>query len=173
MKCFIISLCALFLAVSLTGCRKEDPNPELLDPIYADLQKRAADAQKSFEDETAKHKDMRLAVEKAEPNSIELKNARKDLAKSLKLAVDMEQAARYYKIRAQRRLLVDKITYKEAFVNNQPWPDPAEYSAYQVNMRLNAVNLNWNTRVPKLQKRLEKAPVKAEGGKEEGEKKEH
>lgn len=159
----------LFSIFAIAGCRKEDPNPELLDPIYVDLDKRANDAQKGLDDEIKKQADLKVAVEKAEPNTLDLKNAERDLAKSEHAAIFLEQNARYYRIRAKRRALVDKITYKDAFNRKQPWPDPHEYSDYLVNIRLNEVNLNWNARVPKLQDRLTKPTAKAEKPKGGGE----
>jgi len=167
---FVTFTILLFAALALSGCRKEEPNPELLDPIYVDLDKRANDSQKAYDEEVKKQVDLKAALEKAEPNSIELKNAERDLAKSEHSALFLDQNARYYRIRAKRRALVDKLTYKEAFSLKKPWPDPHEYSDYLVNTRLNEVNLNWNARVPKLQSRLEKPPPKVEKGKEGGEK---
>jgi hypothetical protein len=150
MKRFIL----LIVIFGLVGCKKEDPNPELLDPIYVDLDQRATSAQKAYDEELKKQADTKIALEKALANTIELKNAQKDLAKSQSIAVDLEQKARFYQIRAKRRLFVDRITYKAAFAKDEKWPDPREYSDYQVNMRLQESSRNWGARVPKLQNRL-------------------
>jgi hypothetical protein len=165
--CRLSSIALLLLfAFALAGCRKEDPNPELLDPIYSDLDKRASDSQKAFDDESKKQTDLKVALEKSEPNSIELKNNQRDLSKSQALSVDLEQKAHYYQIRAKRRLLVDRITYKAAFAKNEVWPDPHEYSDYQVNIRLREAPPNWNSRVPKLKDRVVSAVPSGEKGKE-------
>jgi hypothetical protein len=150
--------------LALVGCKKEDPNPELLDPIYKDLEKRSSESQKSWDEDIAKIKELREKLEKAEPNTIDKKNVLRDLDKASKSLIQSEQNAKYYKIRLQRRLLVDRLTYKEAFAKDQPWPDPKEYSDYLVNIRLNNVNLNWNARVPKLQSRLESRSPATKGG---------
>jgi len=153
---------ALIFSIFLSGCRKEDPNPELLDPIFADLDKRASEAQKGYDDEVKNLEGEKVALEKAEPNTIELKNARRDIAKSEAKILDLGQKARYYQIRAKRRMLVDRITYKDAFAKNLPWPDPHEYSEYQVNNRLREAPMNWAVHVPKLQDRLTKRAPAAE-----------
>lgn len=144
----------LAMLLLLIGCKKEDPNPELLDPIYKDLDGRAGAAQKSLDDELKKQADLKISLEKAEPNSIDLKNATRDLEKSQHLSLEFDQRARFYKIRAKRRLLVDRITYKAAFAKGETWPDPREYSDYQVNTRLMEAPRNWGLRVPKLKDRL-------------------
>lgn len=144
----------IMVCLTLTGCRKEEPNPELKDPIFKDLSARAAQYEKSKEDGKVAVKGLREQLEKAEPNTIELKNISRDLAKTEKKLAGDEQLARYYKIRAERRRLMGRRAYREAFNAGKEWPDPAEYSDYLVNMRLHEVNLNWNTRVPKLRDRV-------------------
>ena len=170
-KVILMSIALLF-AVTLSGCRKEDPNPELLDPIYADLERRATEAQKALDDENKNLDGLRAAVDKAEPNTIELKNARKDVEKSQAKITDLSQKARYFQIRAKRRMPVDRISYKAAYAKDQPWPDPHEYSDYQVNNRLRESPMNWAVHVPKLQDRLAKAGLSADKGEKKEAKKE-
>jgi len=147
MKRFFVGLMVSFL---LLGCKQEEPNPELRDPIFQDLSKKAADAQKSLDEALVKRKEGREKLEKTEPNSIELKDAKKELEKTESLVTRLQQDATYYRIRAERRKIVAKMTYREAFWQDKPWPDPREYSDYQLNIRLNQINLNWGTRVPRL-----------------------
>ena len=162
----------LLLVFSITGCKKEDPNPELLDGIYLDLQRRATDSQKELEVEQKNAAAAKVAIEKAEPNSIELKDAEKNLTKAEAKILALDQQAHYYKIRSERRLLVDRISYAKAFTKDEPWPDPHEYSDYQVNMRLQEAPRNWSMRVPKLQDRLSKAGVAGQKAEKKEEKSE-
>jgi hypothetical protein len=167
---FRFSQLALLTLVCLTlvGCRKEDPQPELKDPIYKDLNTRAGDYEKAVTEGQTQVKDLRLAIEKTEANTIEFKNVQRDLAKAEKKLLGDEQLARYYKIRAERRKFMGRRAYREAFAAGREWPDPSEYSDYLVNMRLREVSMNWNKRVPKLQDRIpaaktdKKAEPKAE-----------
>jgi hypothetical protein len=140
----------------LSGCSQEDPNPELKDPIYTDLSKRAADYQKQADDATVKVKNLRESLDNAEPNTIDVKDIRKDLLKTQVELTGTSQLAHYYKIRADRRKVVDKIEYRKALQSKAVWPDPHEYSDYLVNIRLNEIDLNWGKRVPKLQDRISK-----------------
>jgi hypothetical protein len=63
---FRFSQLALLTLVCLTlvGCRKEDPQPELKDPIYKDLNTRAGDYEKAVTEGQTQVKDLRLAIEK-------------------------------------------------------------------------------------------------------------
>lgn len=150
-----ISMIFVFaMLFALVGCNKPDPNPELLDPIYKDLQSNEKSNSDSYTSELAKQEETKKKIEEAEPNSIDLAQARKELKKSELVAVKYKQMALYYKIRAERRKVVDHITYQEAFAQKKPWPDRTEYSKYETNVRLNSVNLNWGARVPKLKDRI-------------------
>ncbi len=140
-----------------TGCSGEDPNPHLRDPIWKDLDKRATDHQKGYEESKVKLKELREKLEKIEPNSMDMKDIRREIAKTEKAIVHNEQMAKYFRIRADRRKVMDKISAREAKAAGKEWPDPREYSDYSVNIRMREVNLNWNSRVPKLQDRLSKA----------------
>lgn len=159
---FMVCSIAFITIVSLSGCEKEDPNPELRDPIWKDLSEQAAHYEKQKEENKAKLKELREKLQKVEPNSMDLKDVRRDLAKTEKALLGAEQLSRYYRIRADRRKVEDKISAREALAQGKEWPDKREYSDYLVNKRLHEISLNWNSRVPKLQDRLVRKPAKAE-----------
>ncbi len=142
------------LLCGLTACSSEDPNPELKDPIFADLIKRLEHHTKGVDEGTNAVKDLVEKLEKAEPNSIEKKDIQKELAKTRIKLRDNQQWATYYKIRVERRKVMDKIEYRRALAQGKEWPDPTDYSDYQVNRRVVEINRNWGARVPKLADRL-------------------
>lgn len=157
----------LVLAGTLAGCKKEDPTPELMDPIFKDLEARYSAYQKNYEESKAKIPALQDSLAKAEPRSIELKNFQTELSKEKLKLMNAEQLSRYYRIRMERRRLTSRISYKKAFLEDKPWPDPSEYSDYLVNIRLQEANRNWGARVPKLEDRQPgsaSAKPKAEGG---------
>lgn len=159
-------------SLSLVACKKEDPNPELMDPIYKDLEARYSAYSKNIEESKARIVGLNDSLEKVEARSLDRKNLMRDLEKEKLKLMNSEQLARYYKIRAERRKLTGRIAYKKAFAEGKAWPDPAEYSQYEVNTRLQEANRNWATRVPKLHDRISsgghekpaKKPEAAEGG---------
>jgi hypothetical protein len=138
----------------LCACSKEDPNPELRDPIFQDLEKRHADQDKAAEEASKNLGELKIKLEKAEDNSIEKKDIQRDIAKNQKIFNISSQLAHYYKIRTERRKIVDKLVYKEALAAKKDWPDPHEYSDYLVNRRLVEASRNWAQRVPKLTDRI-------------------
>jgi len=161
---FIVSI---FFIFTVCGCESEDPNPELKDPVYKDLKGKADSHEKTILENKKRLDELLVALEKTEANSIEQKDVRRDIAKAKETIGNSEQWHRYFKIRAERRAVVDKIAAREAKREGKPWPDPAEYSDYQVNSRLRDAPRNWNNRVPKLIDRLPKKVSEKEAAKQD------
>src|SRR4051812_22220916 len=103
------------IMLAVVGCKKEDPNPELLDPIYKDLQTHCDGYLKNLEESKKKLEELKVSLEKAEPRTIELKNLEKELAKEKLKLMNADQLSRYYRIRAERRKLVGRLEYQKAF----------------------------------------------------------
>lgn len=144
------------MGVVIVGCRSEDPNPELRDPIYQDLKKEAAATEKAYEDAKKAKEAAYLAMVEAPARTIELKDAEKDYWKAVKLVDSLATASKYLSIRAERRRIEARVSYQRAFIAKKEgeWPDKDEYSGYLTNRRLREAPLNWNKRVPKLQDRI-------------------
>ncbi len=157
---FFTKCAVILLVVFIVGCEKEDPNPELRDPIWKDLSERAASYEKQRDEARAKLKGLREKIEKIEPNTMDMKDIKRDLAKTEKALLGAEQLAKYYRVRTERRKVEDKIAARNAAAEGKEWPDKHEYSDYLVNKRVHEISLNWNTRVPKLQDRLVRKPAK-------------
>lgn len=149
-------LVILAVSAGILGCKSKIQNPESLDPIYSDLQSILQEHQKSVEDTEKEIASLRQEIADAEPNTKELHMSRKKLTEAKKRLIKVRQMTKYYEIRLERRRVEDMRAYSIAFEKDLPWPDPAEYSAYQANKRLRNSRPQWEARVPKLHSRLEK-----------------
>jgi len=132
------------------GCKKENPNPELLDPIYLDLVKDHGEKLKELETERKSTEGLIKDLNKALPRTSGLKNAKKAISKNLKNMTRLEQLVKYYEIRKEHRRLLARKNYRIAFHKGEVWPDPSEKEAYFTNKRLKSADMNWQSRVPKL-----------------------
>jgi hypothetical protein len=143
-------LCLLIIVFSVVGCKKEDPNPELRDPIYKDLVKRHKTSKSKLDSARKAVEQAKKDLEAARVNSIESTVARRALKKAKDAVEKLIQQEKYLKIRVERRLAEDRRNYRLAFKKGERWPNPEEYKLYQANQKLNNASLNWNKRVPKL-----------------------
>jgi hypothetical protein len=154
----------------LCACKKEDPNPENLDPIYSDLMKRKAEDESQLGEEKKKLEKALEDIEAALPNTIDLQNARRDRDHAQGMIVHLEQKVLFDGIRVDRRKVEDKVNYHNAFIANKEWPDKKEYEEYLTNRRLVEAPRSWDAHLPKLFDRkpaeAKKPEKKAEGGEE-------
>jgi len=146
----LVFLVMFFFVV--TGCKKEEPYPELKDPIYKDLRGQTKKYEKLIKDEEKNLHDLVKARPQYAARTLELKLNRKARISSKHKIEKYKQKLEYYKIRTERRRVEGRRAYKIAFRHDKPWPDPKEYKLYEVHKRLVEAPLNWNYRVPKLYK---------------------
>ncbi|MCH2532982.1 MAG: hypothetical protein MK008_00910 [Bdellovibrionales bacterium] len=146
-----INFYILFLLfLSIIGCKSKNPNPEFLDPIFLDYQSQYKEFSKEAESLPKQIESAQEELKEAAPRSTEKVVARRALKKLKSQHETAKQKAEYFKIRMEKRRIHSKIAYEKAFYNDEPWPDPKEYKAYQQNKKLRSANMNWNSRVPKL-----------------------
>lgn len=144
----------LFIATLICGCKSEDPEPQLRDPIFKVLSDQASQAKSAYDSQIKKVEDAAKALEKTDANTLDRKLAIRDLASSTLAAKRLAQDMEYYRIRAERRRLEARKSYKIAFNKDQDWPNPAEFEAYQASKRLREAPRSWDHRVPKLNDRI-------------------
>jgi len=131
-----LAVCVTALALLLSGCDKPNPNPELLDPVYADLSKKAEEIKKQAEAAKAAVVDAQKEADAAVPQTRQIEYATKRLNEAKIKLLRAEQIARYYEIRTESRVATDKAEYSKAFSQKKPWPDPAEYQQFLDSERL-------------------------------------
>lgn len=163
----------LFITVCFLGCNKPNPHPETIDPIYADLQKRAAEAQKSADEEKKIIQEHEKEMKAAKPQTGQIKYAEKRYYES-KLRYDkLLQLAEYYKMRADSRIKYAQTEYLKAWNKKEPWPDPTEYKEYLITTEAQFKKRMWNandriTRYLEENPSLVKKSKKTDSGQGEG-----
>jgi len=139
-------LLSLFLCFLFLGCNKPDPDPEHLDPIYADLVQMTGATHSELEsakkDLEGHQKELADAVPQTGQNKYAIKRIEEVQARINKL----EQLEIYYDLRAKSRLKDDRLSYLKAFNEKKPWPLPEEWEAYEAEKRLRQAPKDWNAR---------------------------
>jgi len=139
------------MSLIMVSCKKkENPSPELMDPIYLDLIKVHKTKAKELEEEQKSTKTLLTDLKSTFPRSPQRKSAQKALSVNRKKIRQMKQKVKYLDIRKKHRRIIARRDYRRAFYNHKVWPDPKDYASYQTNKRLKSVNMNWQSRVPKL-----------------------
>ncbi|MEK6556258.1 MAG: hypothetical protein AABZ31_13510 [Bdellovibrionota bacterium] len=136
--------------ILLSGCKSEDPTPELRDPIYNDLVKQQRDAEDGLKKSIEAVAKLEKEYAEQAPRTIDRKTTQKELFKEQEKVHRLTQEAEYYRIAALKRKAEATIGYKTAFAEDKTWPDPKEYESYKLNKKMRETSRNWSTRVPKL-----------------------
>lgn len=158
----------LFITIGLFGCNKPNPNPELADEIYQDLTTQAGEVKKEAESEKKKLEGFKKDVEKAVPQTGEIKHAQKRYFESELRVSKLEQLAKYYELKAADRMRYTKTEYLKAFKAGKPWPTEEELAAYKQYKLSARVDGGWDSR--KRVKAYEKDRGIASEGSKGGEK---
>jgi hypothetical protein len=162
-----VAILMLMMAFCLTSCRQRDAQPELKDPLFAELNTNAAAMKTKIEAQTKKITDIELELEKMPPRDPARKRRTKEVYDLKRGLVQMEQQATYFAVRAEQRKEYAKRAYDKAFDEGRDWPDPQEFAAYKEFQRLRHAPRNWEDRVPKTtryNKQEPTPPPKEEGG---------
>jgi len=139
-------LVLLLIIIGLFGCNKPNPNPELADEIYQDLQASAGSARKEVESEKKKLEGFKKDVEKAVPQTGEIKYAQKRYFESEVRVQKLEQLAKYYELRAEARKRYTKAEYLKAFKEGKPWPTEEELESFKQYKLSSVVDGGWDSR---------------------------
>lgn len=169
----LIRIVLLVLVTLLPACKSEDPEPEKKDPIYSDLAKELASSTSAAEKEIKKIEDLTKEYQKTEVRTIDRKSVGRDRALAQENLRKYEQQMEYYRIAMIKRQHEARTSYKRAFAEGKPWPDPKEAESYFQDKKMMAVSRNWNVRVPKPGVQInsvkigEGAPAESSSSKEE------
>jgi len=139
-------LVLILITIGLFGCNKPNPNPELADEIYQGLQSQASDAKKEAESERKKLEGFKKDIEKAVPQSGEIKHSQKRYFESESRIQKLDQLTKYYELKAEDRKRYTKTQYLKAFKEGKPWPTDEEIEAYRQYKISSKVNPGWNTK---------------------------
>tara|TARA_B100001248_G_scaffold262718_2_gene261464 strand:- start:11331 stop:11759 length:429 start_codon:yes stop_codon:yes gene_type:complete len=130
----------IILSIIFCACRKPNPNPELKDPIYKELQERMAGYKKDI-DFTLKEKErIEKYISETHPHDPTLQMKRKTLRMNDKNHEKAKQQYIYTQIALENRKKEVRIEYLEAFKQGkeEEWQNKNEISARKSRMQNNS-----------------------------------
>jgi hypothetical protein len=130
----------------LTSCDKPDPNPELKDPIYSDLQSQFESKKKLLEGEIKMLEGHQHDLEMVTPQSGEIKTVQKKITESRNQISKLEQEKVYLELKIESRKKIDMITYSRAYKKKEVWPNPSELASYKIEEKLRSAKRTWSSK---------------------------
>ncbi len=140
MKTLIIAL----ILITLGACNRSDPAPELHDEIFSDLVAELDIAQKAYESETKNLEKLKQELEKAIPQTGQVKYATQKLRSSEGLLSSLNQQKIYFEVKIERRKAQVRDRYQESLTKGgRPWPDAKEIEMYKTVTKFYRDKLAW------------------------------
>ena len=132
--------------LGLASCKKPLEQPELIDPVYSQLEKEHTywlqrHSNLEFQLENIKT----LAEKDKDPNKRQ--NMLRRLVKLERKLLGYAQKRDYYEIRKRRRMYEGRIAYMKAFKAEKQWPDPNEIKRFKAHLRLINAPMKYTERV--------------------------
>lgn len=162
-------LIILVLGPALSGCRHENPNPELSDKIYQDLRAEFDIAKKNTQNEIDQLEKVTQELKAVVPQSGFKKFAERRFFQSEKQLAVYYQQEKYFEVKLeQRRIFVQKRYLESLLPGGRPWPDLAEQQEYEIRLKLRRAKLEWDKKnVPRGTASEKEAGKAAEAAKPE------
>ncbi|WP_148285005.1 hypothetical protein [Pseudobdellovibrio exovorus] len=129
----------LFIAFALilASCTKKNPNPELSDAIYMDLQEELSIADKALEEETKNLASLQKEKDAVVPQTGQVKYALKKVEDSLAKIDRLKQQKQFFEISLETRKHLVAERYEESLTEGgRPWPDEAEIADYRAIIKI-------------------------------------
>lgn len=152
-------IAAILIIFTLSACSKPDPNPELKDPIYSDLQAQVGAATAAVEAEKKKLEGFEKDLAAVVPQTGQIKYAQKRVFESQAAIARLEQQLEYLKLKVEQRQRYAQASYKKAYAKKEEWPDPKEWASYQAEQKLRNAKRSWD-----VKERMKEAGVTIETG---------
>ncbi|MGZ3796212.1 MAG: hypothetical protein ACXWRE_00610 [Pseudobdellovibrionaceae bacterium] len=135
-----------FFILGLFGCNKPNPNPELTDQIFQDLQSQTQNTQREIDTEKKKLEELKKELNAVTPQTGMLKHLQKKYFESEVKIQKLEQLRKYYEIKSESRRIYTKGEYLKAFQTGKPWPTQEELTSYKQYKESLNYGKSWNSR---------------------------
>lgn len=130
--------------IVISGCRREDPNPELSDKIYLDIKNEVQAGERGVEELQKKVAGAEQNLQASLPRSLDRRTAQDELVKFRAALAKTTEQLEYFRVRLSRRYAETRYNYKVAFRSGRPWPPPNEFENYMINKKLANAPKAWS-----------------------------
>lgn len=132
----VIIRIVVLLSLFILGCKREDPQPELSDPIFVDLVHQHESAEREVANLAKDLESSQKELVTADKQNGEIKIQRSKMFDFQEKLDKARQYSKFLHLEVERRRAFARKSYSKAFEKDEVWPDPAELRMYQANKRL-------------------------------------
>lgn len=160
---YLFKLVFFSVFLFILACDRPNSNPELMDPIFADIEKQLKDAENELKSALQSETDTKDGLAKVKPQTGQIKFAQKRYYEAMARVQKTEQRVEFLKLRLKSRKQLDHDLYLKAYQKKQPWPPPEEWAEYVSQKNLESAPRSWNAK-DRIEKATQPPPKPAEHG---------
>ncbi len=162
----------LGLSVLQISCNRKDPNPEVRDPLYLELQAKLKEAEQELAAAQAQYAEAEANLAKVTPQTGQIKYASKRLWSSAERIIKLQQIVRYFEIKIESQKWRAKEEYLISYYKKTPWPNEKPREDFRAMYKARQIERNWSAKARREELNLPvgrkpaavTAPKPAEGG---------
>ncbi len=136
----------LIFSLFFIACDKPNPEPEKIDPIYADIQARLGAVTSQIKSAEKDLEDNKKEFEKVVPQTGQIKFAQKRVDDSDAALKKLQQMQLYWELKLKTRKNWAREQYLKAYNKKEAWPDPKEYEEYIAQKKLEEAPTTWDAK---------------------------
>lgn len=150
--------------LTILGCKKPDPNPELKDLIYNDLASSLEVTAKTLESEKKTLEGYIKELAEVPPQTGQNKAAQKHVEDSRAKINYFEQEKAYLELKIESRKKAARKSYLVAYEKQLPWPDQGEWRSYEMEKKFRTAKKTWDVKSRIKELRLGEGDAPKKGG---------
>lgn len=136
----------IILLIFSSGCNKPNAHPELLDPIFIEIQQKVEQTKKKVDEDRKNVDNAMEEVSKAKPQTGEKVRAVKKLTEMNERLVKSVQNQKYWQVKLESRRLDDRESYLKAWHAHENWPDHINTKEYFDKNKLEQQYPSWDVK---------------------------
>lgn len=132
--------------IVLGGCNSKNPAPELVDPLYLELEKEKKSAEadvKAAEEALAVAEDN---MKKVVPQTGQIKYAAKRLNEAKNRLIQTKQYVQYFDVKIESRKWAAREEYLKSYYGKSPWPRQEPLETFLLNKTLGQTPKEWSAK---------------------------
>lgn len=136
----------ILLTTGLFGCNRKQQNPELVDPLYVELERQKKAAETDLKSAQEAQLEAESNMEKVKPQTGQIKYATKRLNEAKNRVIKAKQLVLYFALKIEARMWSAREEYLSSYYDKSPWPNPEPLEVFKLNQRLSLSERDWSSK---------------------------
>lgn len=132
--------------IFLLSCNKPNPNPELIDPIYFEINSEIFEVQNRIGSAEKELIEAEGELKKVVPQTGRQRYSQDKVFEIKNKIIRLEQLKKYYQIKLESQKIKSRKDYVKAFNEKSVFPNPSRLNEYKEKQKASRMPTNWDSK---------------------------